>query len=94
MTLQPGWLKRQLDSVHEEVSKWPKWMRVAGELEIDIKTYQDWCKVNNSSHAHCPNDCEHPQPFVVDGELYCGRCAVYENELIEMVACDIKTCGE
>jgi hypothetical protein len=45
-------------------------------------------------HAHCPYDCEHPQPIrnVLDGKLYCGRCWIVDNVKSEMVPCTPATC--
>lgn len=51
-------------------------------------TYSDWCLAHNVTHGHCPHNCEHPEPFVLEGRLYCGRCEAYENELVEMVPCE------
>jgi hypothetical protein len=42
---------------------------------------------NGTDHAHCPKDCEHPQPFTSEGELYCGRCWFRDGEMTKMIAC-------
>ena len=50
--------------------------------------YRQWCEERGVSHAHCPYDCEHPQPFVApNGKLYCGRCWVAAEMITEMVPC-------
>lgn len=51
-------------------------------------TYEQWCATHGVSHLHCPSGlCQHPQPFVADGKLWCGRCWAKYGELVEMVAC-------
>jgi len=56
-------------------------------------TYSEWCLQHDCDHAHCPYDCEHPQPFVLDdGRLVCGRCAIIDHEIVEMVPCTPATC--
>jgi hypothetical protein len=57
-------------------------------------TPEDWYRDNGCDHAHCPYLCEHPQPFVADGVLVCGRCAVKYGELNPMIPCTPETCGE
>jgi hypothetical protein len=39
-----------------------------------IETTVDWYKANDCTHAHCPEGCDHPQPFVQGDELWCGSC--------------------
>jgi len=57
-------------------------------------TYSEWCKAHGCDHAHCPYDCEHPQPFCLDdGRLVCGRCAIIDHEIVEMVPCTPEHCG-
>lgn len=53
-----------------------------------IKTYDDWCKKYGISHGHCPYGCEHPQPFVRDEKLYCGRCWFKDGILTEIEICE------
>jgi hypothetical protein len=53
-----------------------------------------WYESHHCSHAHCPNDCEHPQPFLAaDGRLLCGRCSVYGQQAVEMLPCDEDLCA-
>lgn len=60
---------------------------------MDAGGYNDWCARMGASHAHCPYDCEHPQPFqTADGVLYCGRCLAKEGVLTEMIPCFPETC--
>lgn len=56
-------------------------------------TYGEWCKEKGVAHAHCPYDCEHPQPFIaMDGSLLCGRCW-YKHQLItHMIPCTPDVC--
>ena len=51
-------------------------------------TYQEWLHVYGVSHAHCPRDCEHPQPFVWATILWCGRCYFVKHLLTQCVPCD------
>lgn len=51
--------------------------------------YIKWCEDNNSSHAHCPDGCEHPQPQLYNGVLVCGRCLHKYNEV---VPCGLEVC--
>lgn len=60
---------------------------------VRLMSYSEWCKAHNCDHAHCPHDCDHPQPFVLaDGRLVCGRCAIIDHELVEMVPCTPEHC--
>jgi hypothetical protein len=57
--------------------------------------YRAWCEANRCDHGHCPEDCEHPQPFARDGKLYCGRCwFVYGETLTEMIPCGPVVCND
>lgn len=59
-------------------------------------TYQEWMIKNDCDHGHCPNDCDHPQPFWNDqvNALICGRCAFKFNEVMEMIPCTPINCDE
>ena len=57
-----------------------------------MMTYPDWCRAHNCTHAHCPCGCEHPQPFVSDGALYCGKCFHDDNQLCAMIPCIPENC--
>ncbi len=58
-----------------------------------IDHYAVWCASHKTTHGHCPEGCEHPQPFavVMSGEteprLICGRCWIIERTVTEMVPC-------
>jgi hypothetical protein len=54
--------------------------------------YGEWCLLTGCKHGHCPYDCEHPQPFILDGRLLCGRCAAKDDELIDMIPCTLEDC--
>jgi hypothetical protein len=59
------------------------------------RTYGEWCEAGGCTHAHCPDDCPHPQPFVApDGRLLCGRCWFKYGEETEMIPCTPEICGE
>jgi hypothetical protein len=53
---------------------------------------EEWYKKNNCEHAHCPDNCEHPQPFMRNSKLLCGRCWFKFNEEVEMIPCDQDIC--
>lgn len=58
-------------------------------------TYSEWCAERGCEHAHCPMECEHPQPFVdAVGRLLCGRCVHIEDRETEMIPCTPETCKE
>lgn len=58
-------------------------------------TEQDWYRDHNCSHAHCPDGCEHPQPFLADdGRMLCGRCAVKYGEAVEVEPCSPLNCPD
>lgn len=59
-------------------------------------TADEWYAAHNCTHAHCPLDCgEHPQPFLgADGRMVCGRCAVIDGIINEMIPCNPETCEE
>lgn len=58
----------------------------------ESKTYPEWCVANDCSHAHCPYDCEHPQPFIMNGKLICGRCYFKDDDIVEMKPCSPENC--
>lgn len=60
----------------------------------EAQTYNRWCAQRGVTHAHCPYECEHPQPFVLDGVLVCGRCAFVDDTITPMVPCTPETCGD
>ena len=54
--------------------------------------YAEWCKRHSCTHAHCPFDCEHPQPGIYDGELLCRRCLIVEGRRTVMIPCTPAVC--
>jgi hypothetical protein len=46
-----------------------------------------WYHRHGVHHAHCPEGCEHPQPFLDGGDLICGRCAIKEGVRSLMIPC-------
>jgi hypothetical protein len=59
-----------------------------------MTTYVEWCVANSCTHGHCPFDCEHPQPIVLDdGRCVCGRCLVIDKVITEMLPCVPAVCG-
>jgi hypothetical protein len=44
------------------------------------------------NHFHCPNDCEHPQPFLQNNKWFCGRCYCKYGELVECHPCTTNNC--
>lgn len=58
-------------------------------------TYAEWCKSKGVSHAHCPLDCDHPQPFpTMDGRLLCGSCWHVHDIVTEMLPCTPGVCAD
>jgi hypothetical protein len=57
-------------------------------------TRADWYRQHGCTHAHCPYECEHPQPILDEdtGELFCGRCWFIEQQRTLMVPCTEKIC--
>ena len=54
-----------------------------------------WEKRFGVTHAHCPEECEHPQPFFTDdGRFVCGVCAIMHKKLSPIVPCTPATCKE
>jgi hypothetical protein len=46
-------------------------------------------------HYHCPNECEHPQPFRhTDGRVLCGICFFWRRTETEVFLCTPETCPE
>jgi len=64
-------------------------------------TAREWYLLQGCTHAHCPYDCEHPQPVfgvieeALDGEwsLFCGRCLL-SDLLTHMVPCVPGSCAD
>ncbi len=61
------------------------------EMEMECPfmpdTEEEWYAANSCTHAHCPWACDHPQPFISGGKLFCGRCWFVEGVAVEMVPC-------
>lgn len=57
-------------------------------------TTQLWYKYYGCTHAHCPYECEHPQPFIHNNELVCGRCWFLCNQRTLMIPCTPAICEE
>jgi hypothetical protein len=57
-----------------------------------VSAYLDWCKQRGVTHAHCFYFCEHPQPFILNGKLVCGRCYFVYGEVSEVVPCTPENC--
>jgi hypothetical protein len=47
-----------------------------------------------TEHFHCPQGCEHPQPFIAGELLLCGRCYFVHDELTPMEPCTPELCGD
>ena len=54
--------------------------------------WYDWYKDRGVLHAHCPHGCDKPQPFLLDGKMICGRCAIMDKEIVEMIPCTPEVC--
>lgn len=53
-----------------------------------------WYVDNNCDHAHCPHHCEHPQPFLLDGVMVCGRCFFIEKVVTPVEPCNPAICDD
>jgi hypothetical protein len=65
------------------------WDKVASAEE-----YATWCAAHGCDHAHCPGECERPQPFVLEGVLYCGKHWFDDRTLLPMLPCREGVCDE
>lgn len=60
--------------------------------------YDEWCRVNNCEHGHCPHECEHPQPRAVidprtnETVMACGRCLILDGVITAVVPCGPEVC--
>jgi hypothetical protein len=55
-----------------------------------MNTIEEWYDLYG--HGHCPFDCDHPQPFIKDGKVLCGKCYFMSNIETEMVPCTPEIC--
>lgn len=55
-------------------------------------TVAEWYADHDCRHAHCPNGCENPQPFMDGDKALCGRCANLDHQEVEMLPCTPDTC--
>jgi hypothetical protein len=62
MTLDAGWLQRQLDRVAEDVQKWPDWMKREAEFAPPNSSMRE---------SHCESEEQAKQTMRAGGE---GRC--------------------
>lgn len=69
-------------------------MNFEEEFAKKIEAKQKWYKDHYCDHAHCPLDCEHPQPFLDGSRLLCGRCFVIFGIESEMLPCTPDICDE
>jgi hypothetical protein len=58
-----------------------------------MQTTREWYERHDCTHAHCPFDCEHPQPILDGDELLCLRCLTFEGRRTPMIPCTPETCG-
>jgi hypothetical protein len=56
-------------------------------------TEREWYERHGCDHAHCPFECEHPQPFMIDGDLVRGRCVIKNSEIVKMIPCTPDVCS-
>lgn len=68
-------------------------MRESSALGAALDVYDQWCEDRGASHAHCPLECDHPQPFIHDGKLVCGCCLIMGGIVTEMVPCTPEVCS-
>lgn len=59
-----------------------------------MESFEEWCDKHDCDHAHCPYDCEHPQPMLDGGDLICGKCLHDSDgeEIVKMVPCTPEIC--
>jgi hypothetical protein len=57
------------------------------ERDARKRELEQWYARHYATHAHCKFECEHPQPFVWRGVLYCGRCWFVDKILTRMTPC-------
>jgi len=72
-------------------------MRKTGRdtLLVHQMSEEEWYQQNGCEHAHCPYDCDHPQP-IMDGEkLICASClhASQGKAFVEMIPCTPDVCN-
>jgi hypothetical protein len=63
----------------------------------DLELKEEWYKQHNCTHAHCPYECEHPQPFICSElpiELACGKCWWDTKTIVKMIPCIPESCNE
>lgn len=60
---------------------------------LEAAAIAGWCAERGCDHVHCAHACEHPQPFLDGGVLYCGRCNAYGTRTA-MVPCVPETCAD
>ena len=53
---------------------------------------QLWLQARGADHAHCPNDCESPQPFLDGARALCGRCWFEAGTETEVRPCAPSVC--
>ncbi len=59
----------------------------------DQEARQKWYRAHNCTHAHCPLEHEHPQPFFnINGDFLCGACWFEEGIDTFMIPCVPEVC--
>jgi hypothetical protein len=56
-------------------------------------TKREWYDAHHVDHAHCPDDCWHPQPFMDGDDLICGRCFLIHKMRTVMIPCTPEICS-
>ncbi len=54
----------------------------------------DWYSQHDCTHAHCPLECEKPQPMLRDGKMLCMKCWVLDGIESEVIPCTPSLCGD
>jgi len=69
-----------------------------GALRMPLKskseTVNGWYEEHDADHCHCPAGCDHPQPFVKNGQAFCGRCWFVDHIERWVHPCDGSKCED
>ncbi len=57
-------------------------------------SYGRWLARRGATHAHCPHECEHPQPYIYKGVLVCGVCHLHRGVISKMEPCVPGVCAD
>ena len=83
MTLDPGWLQRQLDNVERDIAQWPRWMRREAKFEERQMSRQGIIEATSEARCEMCGKESELRPYGPKGENVCFACGMKDPAAVE-----------